>query len=199
MKLELLLIAELTIIVFGSRNSQSVFGADWFAPGMQNSTSPGGVSERTLFEKISSMAIVVEQSRPSDFLNVAALDRISWNDSGSQFIPDGEHVWRLWCEYATVLVIRSACELPETGEIAAALVMFPTDRREQILHKIMVHPECRGQGLATELMQAGLQRATVPVLLTVNPKNVAAIRVYEKSGYRIRERVDGYYRPHEHR
>ena len=146
-----------------------------------------------------SMAILVEQARPQDFLNVAALDRISWFDSGSNFIPDGEHVWRLWCEYATVLVIRSNREVPESGDIAAASVMFPTDRREQILHKIMVHPECRGKGLATELMQAALKQAKVPVLLTVNPDNTAAIRVYEKSGYRIRERVDGYYRPHEHR
>ncbi len=145
------------------------------------------------------MDMLVERSRPQDFLQVAALDRISWADSGSQFIPDGEHVWRVWCEYATVLVIRSPQALPETGDIAAALVMFPTERRELFLHKIMVHTECRGRGLGTELMQAGLLRATVPVLLTVNPENHAAVRVYEKSGYRVRERVDGYYRSHEHR
>ena len=48
-------------------------------------------------------------------------------------------------------------------------------------------------------MAVGLKLAKVPVLLTVNPENQAAIRVYEKSGYRIRERIDGYYRSHEHR
>lgn len=139
-------------------------------------------------------------AKPGDFLNIAALDRIAWADSGSQFIPDGEHVWRVWCEYATVLVVRSPDQpLRETGDIAGALVMFPTEKREQFLHKIMVHPDCRGRGLGTILMNAGLQRASVPVLLTVNPENLAAIRVYEKSGYRIRERVDGYYRSHEHR
>ena len=145
------------------------------------------------------MSKSVERARPQDFLNIAALDRISWFDSGSEFIPDGEHAWRLWCEYATVLVIRSPHALPETGDIAAAALMFPTDQREQVLHKIMVHTTCRGRGLATELMQAILQLAKVPVLLTVNPENQAAIRVYEKSGYRVRERIDGYYRSHEHR
>ncbi len=145
------------------------------------------------------MAQSVEPARPGDFLNVAALDRIAWADSGSNFIPDGEHVWRVWCEYATVLVLRSATNLPESGDIAGALVMFPTEKREQFLHKIMVHPDCRGRGLGTLLMEAGLKRATVPVLLTVNPDNHAAVRVYEKSGYRVRERVDGYYRSHEHR
>lgn len=140
-----------------------------------------------------------ERAKPQDFLNIAALDRIAWADSGSNFIPDGEHVWRVWCEYATVLVVRSEKNLSESGDIAGALVMFPTELREQFLHKIMVHPDCRGRGLGTQLMDAGLKLATEPVLLTVNPDNLAAVRVYEKSGYRVRERVNGYYRSHEHR
>lgn len=143
--------------------------------------------------------MLIERAGPTDFLNIGALDRIAWADSGSQFIPDGEHIWRVWIDYATVLVARSDGELPVTGDIAGALVMFPTERREQFLHKIMVHPDCRGQGLGTQLMHAGLKLATVPVLLTVNPDNLAAVRVYEKSGYRVRERIDGYYRSHEHR
>lgn len=145
------------------------------------------------------MPYVIERARPHDFLNIAALDRIAWTDSGSQFIPDGEHIWRVWIDFATVLIARSARELPTTGDIAGALVMFPTERREQFLHKIMVHPDCRGAGLGSQLMEAGLKLATVPVLLTVNPENLAAVRVYEKCGYRVRERIDGYYRSHEHR
>ncbi|MDB5391177.1 MAG: GCN5-related N-acetyltransferase [Planctomycetaceae bacterium] len=145
------------------------------------------------------MEFTVEAARTSDFLNIAALDRISWLDSGSDFIPDGEHVWRVWCEHATVLVARTDQTLPESGDIAGALVMFPTQSGQQFLHKIMVHSNCRGQGLGTQLMHAGLQRATAPVLLTVNPQNQAAVHVYEKLGYHVRELVQGYYRPHEHR
>jgi ribosomal protein S18 acetylase RimI-like enzyme len=141
----------------------------------------------------------IETARTSDFLNIAALDRISWESSGSDFIPDGEHVWRVWCEHATVLVVRTFQNLPESADIAGALVMFPTQQGQFFLHKIMVHPACRGAGLGTQLMDAGLQRATVPVLLTVNPENQAAVHVYEKLGYRVRELVQGYYRPHEHR
>jgi len=142
---------------------------------------------------------LIEIARTTDFLHVAALDRISWFDSGADFIPDGEHVWRVWCEYATVLVIRSQEPLTESSDIAGALVMFPTQKHELFLHKIMVHPACRGHGLGTKLMQAGLLRATAPVLLTVNPANHAAVHVYEKLGFQVRELVQGYYRSHEHR
>ena len=46
---------------------------------------------------------------------------------------------------------------------------------------------------------AALAEARSDVLLTVNPLNQAAVKLYENFGYRIRERVEGYYRPHEHR
>lgn len=145
------------------------------------------------------MSLTIETAEPTDFLNIAALDRISWDDSGADFIPDGEHVWRVWCEYATVLVARTSDDLPTSHDIAGALVYFPTNRDEFFLHKIMVHPQLRGRGLGTDLMHAGLKLATAPVLLTVNPENEPAVRVYEKLGYRVRELVHGYYRPHEHR
>jgi ribosomal protein S18 acetylase RimI-like enzyme len=145
------------------------------------------------------MECPIETARTDDFLNIAALDRISWQGSGSDFIPDGEHVWRVWCEHATVIVARTSEPFPDSGDIVGVAVMFLTQHGQLFLHKIMVHPNCRGQGLGTQLMDACLQRATVPVLLTVNPENQAAVHVYEKLGYRVRELVQGYYRPHEHR
>lgn len=143
--------------------------------------------------------VSIEQAKTSDFLAIAALDRIAWLEAGAPFIPDGEHVWRVWCEYATVLVVRSAAPLSESADIAGALVQFPTEVGELFLHKIMVHPDCRGRGLGSALMSAALQRATAPVLLTVNPQNAPAVHLYEKLGFRVRELVQGYYRAHEHR
>lgn len=141
----------------------------------------------------------VEKARPRDFLGISALDRIAWLEAGVPFIPDGEHVWRVWCEYATVLVSRVEQPLSDSGEIAGAVVMFPAQQGELFLHKAMVHPELRGKGLGTALMAAALEQATAPVLLTVNPENQPAVHVYEKLGFRIRELIPGYYRDHEHR
>lgn len=151
------------------------------------------------FSVSSRMDNVIEVARTTDFLSIAALDRIAWAQAGADFIPDGEHVWRVWCEYATVLVSRTTVNLSDSNDIAGALVMFPTEKRELFLHKIMVHPDCRGRGLGTQLMKAGLARATAPTLLTVNPENLAAVHVYEKLGFQVRELVHGYYRSHEHR
>jgi ribosomal-protein-alanine N-acetyltransferase len=90
-------------------------------------------------------------------------------------------------------------QLPDSGDIAGALVMFPTKDGETFLHKIMVHPDCRGGGIGTALMRAALARAETAVLLTVDPANAAAVQLYRNFGFEVRERVAGYYRPHEDR
>ncbi len=143
----------------------------------------------------------IEDSLTADFLNVAALDRIAWPDAPDTFIPDGEHIWRVWCDYATLLVARltETDRLEHTGDIAGALVMFPTEAGETFLHKIMVHPNCRGEGIGSALMKTALSRAGTPVLLTVDPDNEPAVQLYRNFGYEVRERINGYYRPHEDR
>lgn len=150
------------------------------------------------------MLHAIEPALPSDFLAIAALDRMAWLHTGEPYVADGEHVWRVWCEYATVLVCREHGEpispaLADMCFIKGALVMFWTNARELFLHKIMVHPSLRSQGLGTALMQAALARATAPVLLTVDPENESAVRLYTKFGFRIRHTERGYYRPHERR
>jgi phosphinothricin acetyltransferase len=146
------------------------------------------------------MNVTIESARTNDFLAVAALDRIAWPIRPDEFIPDGEHVWRLWCEYATVLVARDLQGgLGDCRNVAGALLMFPGRRGEELLHKIMVHPDRRGRGIGSQLMKSALVDARTDVLLTVNPANAAAVKLYENFGFRIRERIDGFYRPHEHR
>lgn len=144
---------------------------------------------------------VVESASARDFLHVGALDRLAWPDEPDTFIPDGEHIWRVWCDHGTLLVARidGPDVLPDSHDIAGALVMFPTTAGETFLHKIMVHPAGRGTGIGTALMRAALRIAKTPVLLTVDPHNSAALQLYRGLGFEARERIDGYYRPHEDR
>jgi ribosomal protein S18 acetylase RimI-like enzyme len=147
------------------------------------------------------MKYEIRLAQADEFLDVAALDRIAWPTMNDTFIPDGEHIWRVWCDYANLIVaeIQDREPLSETHLIAGALVMFPTKQHEQVLHKIMVHPICRGKGIGKALMKEALEGARVPVLLTVDPENKPAVQLYEGFGFRVRERIDGYYRPHEDR
>lgn len=142
----------------------------------------------------------ITQATPKDFLQVAALDRMAWPFEPDVFIPDGEHAWRLWCEHAVVLIARlSHRSVSDSGNVIGALLMFPTIQGETFLHKIMVHPDARGQGIGSALMKAGLKQAKTKTLLTVNPQNSAAVKLYQNFGFQIRELVKGYYRPHEDR
>ena len=146
------------------------------------------------------MKAPIELARHGDFLNIAALDRIAWLHTGEQYIADGEHVWRVWCEYATVLVARHAGEpLEASADIGGVLLMFPTQQGETFLHKIMVHPALRGQGIGSDLMRTALAEAASAVLLTVDPANTAAVQLYRNFGFQVRELVKGYYRLHEDR
>ncbi|MBM82956.1 MAG: hypothetical protein CMJ78_20535 [Planctomycetaceae bacterium] len=148
-----------------------------------------------------STAYLIEPATSDDFLNVAALDRIAWRETPDTFIPDGEHIWRVWCDHATLLVARRTDEikLPHTANIAGATVVFPTLGSETFLHKIMVHPDCRGEGIGSALMRAALEQAPSTVLLTVDPANTAAMQLYENFGFRLRTMIPGYYRSHEDR
>ena len=58
------------------------------------------------------MNFSLRRAEPRDFLEIAALDRVVWTGEHDRFIPDGEHVWRVWCEYARVVVAESAA-LPD--------------------------------------------------------------------------------------
>ena len=146
--------------------------------------------------------VTIEPARTTDYLQIAALDRIAWPVVPDVFIPDGEHIWRVWSDTATLLVARivdGSPPLSDSIDIAGALVQFPTKRGELFLHKVMVHPDCRGAGVGTQLMQAALSQASQPVLLTVDPNNKPAVHLYEQLGFRVREHIRGFYRPHEDR
>lgn len=147
------------------------------------------------------MKFEIVEAQADEFLDIAALDRIAWPDLNDTFIPDGEHIWRVWCDHATLLVARviDRDPLSASNNVAGALVMFPTRDGELFLHKVMVHPICRGKGIGTALMEAALAAAKVPVLLTVDPLNASAVALYERFGFGVREQIDGFYRPHEDR
>lgn len=146
--------------------------------------------------------ITIEPAQANDYLQIAALDRFAWPVIPDVFIPDGEHIWRVWSDTATLLVARVTDGSPPlcvSNDIAGALIQFPTNKGELFLHKVMVHPDCRGQGIGTQLMQAALALANSPVVLTVDPKNKPAVHLYEQLGFKVREHIRGFYRPHEDR
>lgn len=140
----------------------------------------------------------VQRAGVSDFLAIAALDGIAWGKASH--VVDGEHTWRIWCEFSKVYMIRSdEPAMADTQGVAAALVIYMCDDGRAMLHKIMVHPSCRGKGMGTRLMHEALSHATTEVLLTVDPANTRAADLYKHMGFKTLQHFQGFYRPNEHR
>jgi len=139
----------------------------------------------------------IRRARGRDFLPIAALDRESWRENrNGEFIPDGEHVWRIWVDHALVY-----CAV-DGGRIVGAVLAFPCLGGIFNMHKAFVADTHRGRGVGSQLFKAILEeidRLGVDVFLTVDPVNAAALRLYESWGFERSERVQGYYRENEDR
>lgn len=138
-----------------------------------------------------------EKATVAEFLAIAELDREAWKlNRNSEFIPDGEHVWRLWVEHALVFLAK------EANVIIGAILAFPCISKKWCVHKVFVRQDKRDLGIGTKLFDELLKeidKIGVDCFLTVDPINDSAIRLYEKWGFTEREFVKGYYRPNEDR
>ena len=143
------------------------------------------------------MEIVYQQAEPSDFLEVAALDREAWKQNrNSDYIPDGEHVWRIWMEHALAYTAK------EAGKVVGAIIAFPCITQQWFVHKVFVDLERRGNGIGTrlfEILLTEIDRIEVDCFLTVDPAYGDTIRFYEKLGFVEKVFFSGYYRANEDR
>ena len=138
-----------------------------------------------------------EKAEIADFIEIAALDRRAWQaNRNSEFIPDGEHAWRLWVEHGLVYTAR------EDSRLVAAILAFPCASGVWCVHKLFVEYDRRGCGIGTKLFEVLLAETDtmgVDCFLTVDPANDNAVKLYEKWGFTERKFVAGYYQPSEDR
>lgn len=142
--------------------------------------------------------IAIDAATGRDFLAIAGLDRRAWLDNRNpEFIPDGEHAWRLWVDGAHVFVARDG------DVVVGAILAFPMLDGALCVHKVMVDKAYRGRGIGARLFEALLARVDhdggADCFLTVDPANLSALRLYENWGFTERRFVPGYYRENEDR
>ncbi len=140
----------------------------------------------------------IEKAISKDFLAISALDREIWRHlPHGDLIADGEHVWRIWCEHALIYIARD-----EDDKLAGVILAFPGVQDLFCVHKVMVAPQSRGQGLGSKLFSALLSeidRLNARCFLTVDPENHPAVALYRNWGFTEEQFVPGYYRANEHR
>ncbi len=140
----------------------------------------------------------IGRAHVSDFLAIAEMDRSAWQENrNSEFIPDGEHVWRIWVEHALVYAARDAGD-----EVMGAILAFPCISGKYCVHKVFVRKQYRGKGIGGRLFEVLLEetdRLKLDCFLTVDPGNEAALRLYARWGFTERLFVPGFYRANEDR
>ena len=134
---------------------------------------------------------------PKDMLQIAALDRDVWRSNHApDFIPDGEHAWRIWIDIAFV------CVAEENDHILGCSLAFPGFDDSLYLHKLFVAEAHHGKGFGKKLLEETVHfcdKIGKPVWLTVDPKNQKAISLYEQFDFKITSHVEGFYRQEEAR
>ncbi len=122
---------------------------------------------------------------------IAALDRVAWKrNRKSGYIPDGEHVWRVWIDNAHVIVIEDA------DSIVGCALAFTCLDDSLCLHKIFVEENAQGKGFGKKLLSEMLRIArgeSRDIWLTVDPVNNRAINLYKSMGLEVKTYDDHYY------
>ena len=144
------------------------------------------------------MNIIIRKAKVPDFLAISELDRRAWQDNrNSGFIPDGEHVWRLWVRYSTVFVAKHNKKI-----VGVALLFKANDCSLYLFHKIFIDKNYRGKKIGNmffENIVNFLDREKANCLLTTDPVNAKMIHLCAKYGFNEKQLVKGYYRPDEDR
>lgn len=122
---------------------------------------------------------IVRRAEVKEFLEIAHLDRLAWKDNrNSDYIPDGEHIWRHWVEYSTVFAISI-----ESRIVGAAILLRPMKARCTSFHKFFVE-KISGIGNCLFAEIAGfLDRKNCDCMLTTDPLNSRMIHLCEKFGF----------------
>jgi ribosomal protein S18 acetylase RimI-like enzyme len=80
----------------------------------------------------------------------------------------------------------ATCFVAEEAGRIVGVIMAGHDGRRGFIYHTAVRPECRKQGIATLLLQAGIQEAKLlqrPVILACAPDNLSAMQLYQSLGF----------------
>lgn len=104
-------------------------------------------------------------------------------------------LWMIQRAHAKLLVVED-----DEGLMGYSLVLFHRGTSLARLYSLAIDSRARGLGLGLSLLQKSEQLAIehecAHLRLEVRPDNAAAIKLYERAGYRLFAEVDDYYQDH---
>ena len=146
------------------------------------------------------LAIRIVDATEADLAAVAELAAVIWRRHYPGIITPGQIEYMLEHGYSHEALLRFVAE-PGAGLLLALMDKRPigfaayhrTDHNELKLEKLYVHQDHQGQGVGRRLIArveaAAAAQGLDTLILNVNKNNVQALRVYEASGFAVREAV----------
>lgn len=102
--------------------------------------------------------------------------------------PKGADAARRWLD--SILPAGAHLVVRADGALVGHAFLVPTGREGEAEYAVFLHADVRGRGLGTALNRLAVEVARASgfrrVWLSVEPHNRAAIRSYEKAGFRFR-------------
>ncbi|MGB4072187.1 GNAT family N-acetyltransferase/peptidase C39 family protein [Pseudomonas sp.] len=138
------------------------------------------------------MNLVFRTATPDDLLPLLELEHHCF--SHDRLSPRSFH-WMISRAHARLIVAQGAEQL-----LGYALVLFHRGTSLARLYSLAIAPQARGLGVGQQLLEqaesAALEHDCAYLRLEVRPDNLAAIRLYERNGYRRFAVVSDYYEDH---
>lgn len=121
------------------------------------------------------------------------LDRGGWSEAQREEFIRGQFRARQ-AHYAARFMGAEASVIVAAGEDAGACTLW-RGREEIRLVNIELLPRFRGRGIGSALLRqwaVEARAARLPLVLSVRDDNLAALRLYQRHGFRVHARADGY-------
>lgn len=135
-------------------------------------------------------AVRVRRAELSDLDDLVALEQASF---ASDRLSRAQYRRHLDSDSAQVLVASAN----HRHFLGTAVVFFRKGSKAARLYSLASKPDVRGKGIGTALVEAveatARRRRCLAVRLEVRTDNLAAIRLYERMGYRRIRFLDGFY------
>jgi ribosomal-protein-alanine acetyltransferase len=123
--------------------------------------------------------MIISHARPDDLADIVELERSGF-PAGEQWSQDA------WAEELAASDRYVLARLDREARIIG-VATFSCIGDMADLHRVIVHPEARGNGIGASLLRAGLEWASAVgarrMLLEVAPDNDAAVALYRRLGF----------------
>ena len=121
--------------------------------------------------------VIIRPYKPGDYEALSQLYLVNWPETDPFHLTVADD---FTCELGEIIFVAES-----GGEMVGGIYYYPR-RDHAYLHTLVVKKECRGQGIATEMLKVAEEQATTDgfARITIDAETDELARYYEALGFR---------------